>query len=55
MTFQKQILQGLPDSLPSKIKLDTLISRAPKRKQILSEEEKILAIRKKILITKLLM
>ncbi len=45
MAFQKQILQGLPDTLPPKKKLDNTISRAPKRKQILSEEEKKLAIR----------
>ncbi|GAA4274151.1 urocanate hydratase [Aquimarina gracilis] len=45
MTFKEQILQGVPASLPSKRPLDAKISRAPKRKQILSTEEKKLALR----------
>ncbi len=45
MNFKAQILQGIPDILPPKKILNVEISRAPKRKQILSEEEKKLAIR----------
>ncbi|KAB1156601.1 urocanate hydratase [Flavobacterium luteum] len=45
MTFQEQILQGIPNILP-KIKLyDLNINHAPKRKDILSVEEKKLALR----------
>lgn len=43
--FQREILEGIPDILPPKQKLDTSVSHAPKRKDILSEEEKRLAIR----------
>tara|TARA_R110001632_G_scaffold2297_2_gene10064 strand:- start:1916 stop:3940 length:2025 start_codon:yes stop_codon:yes gene_type:complete len=45
MTFQKQIQQGIPDILPSKKKYDRSINHAPKRKEILSNEEKELALR----------
>lgn len=45
MTFREQILQGIPDILPPKKSLDTSVSHAPKRKDILSLEEKKLAIR----------
>ncbi len=45
MTFKEQILQGIPKILPAKKTLDPKISRAPKRKQILSKEEKKLALR----------
>ncbi len=45
MTFKEQILQGIPKKLPQKKVLDPTISRAPKRKQILSEDEKKLAIK----------
>ncbi|MHA7057139.1 urocanate hydratase [Aquimarina sp. M1] len=44
-TFKKQIIIGIPKKLPSKKKFDMEISRAPKRKQILSIEEKKLALR----------
>ena len=45
MTFQEHILQGIPNTLPSKkpYRLDS--NRAPKRKDILSKDEKQLAIR----------
>ncbi|MDO9185443.1 MAG: urocanate hydratase [Bacteroidia bacterium] len=43
--FKKQILQGIPSDLPSIKPLDTLLNHAPKRKDILSAEEKKLAIR----------
>ena len=45
MTFKEQILQGIPDELPRLKSLDTSVSHAPKRKDILSSEEKKLAIR----------
>ncbi|WP_378174640.1 urocanate hydratase [Aquimarina sp. SS2-1] len=44
-TFKDQILGGIPKYLPSKKTLNSKISRAPKRKQILSVEEKKLALR----------
>jgi len=43
--FKKQILQGIPSYLPPIKPLDTLLNHAPKRKDILSAEEKKLAIR----------
>lgn len=45
MTFQKLILQGIPSELPAKKLLDPNVSHAPKRKDILSLEEKKLAAR----------
>ena len=45
MDFKKTILQGIPDELPATIKYDESVSHAPKRKEILSLEEKKLAIR----------
>lgn len=43
--FQQQILQGIPQELPAKKPYDTEINHAPKRKDILNEEEKKLALR----------
>jgi len=45
MTFKDQIIQGIPKELPPKKKRDSSISHAPKRKDILSQEEKKLALR----------
>lgn len=45
MTFQEQIQQGIPDILPQPKDLDPSVSHAPKRKDILSDEEKKLALR----------
>ena len=45
MTFQEEILQGIPDVVPVKKNFDSKINHAPKRKQILSVEEKKLALR----------
>ncbi len=45
MTFKEQILQGIPSKLPAKHMLEAGVNRAPKRKDILSKEEKQLAIR----------
>ena len=43
--FKDQILEGIPDFLPIKKEPDKSISHAPKRKDILSKNEKLLAIR----------
>ena len=45
MTFQEQIKQGIPSVLPQKKERDPNISHAPKRKEILSEDEKKLALK----------
>ena len=45
MTFQEKILQGIPNSLPAKNAYAKNINRAPRRKDILSANEKQLAIR----------
>jgi urocanate hydratase len=45
MTFKDQLIQGIPTDLPPKKKTDSSISHAPKRKDILSLEEKKLALR----------
>ena len=45
MTFKEQILLGIPDNLPSPKQFDSSVSHAPKRKDILSLEEKKLAIK----------
>ena len=45
MTFQDQIKQGIPSELPSKKNYEKAINHAPKRIDILSKEEKELAIR----------
>ncbi|MGQ3676959.1 urocanate hydratase [Tenacibaculum discolor] len=45
MTFKEQIKQGIPTTLPPKKEYDTTINHAPKRKEILTEEEKKLALR----------
>ena len=44
MNFQQQIKQGIPDQLPAAYVPDNSVSHAPKRKEILSPEEKKLAI-----------
>lgn len=45
MTFKEQVQQGIPDKLPQKKEYDTTVSHAPKRKDILSTEEKKLALK----------
>jgi urocanate hydratase len=45
MTFQDKILEGIPNELPQTKAYDISINHAPKRKAILSEEEKKLALR----------
>lgn len=43
--FRAAILQGIPDELPGKKPYNTTANHAPKRKDILSREEKALAVR----------
>ncbi len=45
MTFKEQILQGIPDQLPAPKPYDALVNHAPKRKEILTDDEKKLALR----------
>jgi len=45
MTFQDQIKEGIPTVLPQPKAFETEINHAPKRKEILSEDEKKLALR----------
>lgn len=45
MTFQEQIKQGIPNELPKPKPFDSDINHAPKRKEILTVEEKKLALR----------
>lgn len=45
MTFKQQILQGIPDELPSLKPYDFTINHAPKRKDILNDEEVKLALK----------
>jgi urocanate hydratase len=44
MTFKDQIKEGIPNKLPRKINLDPTINHAPKREEVLSADEKKLAI-----------
>ena len=45
MTFKEQIQQGIPTELPNVKPYETAINHAPKRKDILTEEEKKLALK----------
>ncbi|AHF15357.1 urocanate hydratase [Niabella soli DSM 19437] len=45
MTFQEEILQGIPDVLPAKKAPDSGLSHAPVRKAVLNKEERQLAVR----------
>jgi urocanate hydratase len=45
LDFKEQILQGIPDELPKKKENDPAVNHAPRRKDILSGEEKKLAVR----------
>jgi len=45
MTFQEEILQGIPNQLPEQKPYDSQVNHAPKRKDILSPEEKKLALK----------
>lgn len=45
MNFKEQIQQGIPSTLPQRKEYNKNINHAPKRKEILSKEEKELALR----------
>ncbi|HWW42815.1 urocanate hydratase [Pedobacter sp.] len=45
MNFQEEILQGIPKNLPPAKPYDTKANHAPKRKDILNQEEKKLSLR----------
>ncbi|WP_461532652.1 urocanate hydratase [Sinomicrobium sp.] len=45
MTFQEQLLEGIPEKLPSPKSYDPTVNHAPKRKDILNAKEKKLALR----------
>ncbi len=45
MDFKSQILQGIPDKLPQKKAYSLSANHCPKRKDVLSEDEKKLAVR----------
>lgn len=45
LSFKESILLGIPDVLPEKPVYDVAVNHAPKRKDILTAEEKKLAIR----------
>ena len=45
MTFQEEILEGIPNYLPQRPSFDPSINHAPKRKSILSVQEQELALR----------
>src|SRR5690554_5722968 len=44
MTFKEQILKGIPESLPQAKAYNPDVNHAPKRKDILTREEKKLAL-----------
>ena len=43
--FQEQILKGIPENLPDLQPLNSNLSHAPKRKDILNKQEKQLALK----------
>ena len=43
--FRQQILQGIPEVLPEPRPYDTSVNHAPKRKDILTKKEKVLALK----------
>ncbi|MDY6381815.1 MAG: urocanate hydratase, partial [Bacteroidales bacterium] len=45
MDFKQQILEGIPNYIPEAKPYDTNINHAPKRKDILTKEQKRLALR----------
>ncbi|HSI71302.1 MAG TPA: urocanate hydratase [Gillisia sp.] len=45
MTFKEQILQGIPEELPSPYNYDPEVNHAPRRKDILNSKENELALR----------
>lgn len=45
LSFEEEILQGIPEELPEPREFDSSLNHAPKRKDILSTEEKKLALK----------
>lgn len=45
LSFQEEILQGIPNELPELLPYNILVNHAPKRKDILKREEKKLALK----------
>ena len=45
LSWQEEILEGLPSYLPEPKPYDTKINHAPKRKDILTDAEKALALK----------
>lgn len=45
MTFKEHIMQGIPNELPAKKNYDPTVNHAPKRKDILNDQEKELALK----------
>ena len=45
LSFQEDILRGIPDELPAPKAYDTSVNHAPRRKDILTREEKVLALK----------
>jgi len=45
MTFQEEILAGIPSELPEGMPYDSTVNHAPKRKDILTPEQKVLALK----------
>ena len=43
--FQKEILQGIPDEIPPEKDYDPGVNHAPRRRDILSPDEKKLALK----------
>ncbi len=43
--FRKDIVAGIPDQLPAPKPYDTTVNHAPRRKEILSDEERVLALK----------
>lgn len=44
-SFQEEILEGIPDYIPELPDFDESINRAPKRRDVLNDKEKVLAIK----------
>ena len=44
-SFQAELTEGIPTSLPPKASWDAAVNHAPKRKEILSKEEELLALK----------
>ena len=43
--FQQEILAGIPEQLPAAKEYDSSVNHAPRRKDILSDNEKALALK----------